>query len=160
MKLKSTNYKKRILAWAERNGRLPRRKSDKLTEKRYGYRLENYLSEKSASFDPDFRATVYAKFPRKVNRKREHDKKQRVRDILNFVLENNRAPSIVIPEEKQLCKTVDNYTRPSSPLYNQRLVNKITKIDKCFKTGIQKKYRRSINEALTEAETKLKSEQF
>jgi len=160
MKLKSDNYKKSIIKWAEKHGRLPRRKSDEKVEKRYGYRLENYLSIKSLAFDPDFRELVYSKFPRKTNPKRDNDKKQRILDIMNFVLVNNRTPSIAVEEEKQLARTVANYTVPSSPLYSQRLVNRITKIDKCFKTGIQKKYRRSINEALVEAEAKLKAEQF
>lgn len=158
--MKSDSYKKSILKWAKKHGRLPRRKSEKVLERRYGYRLENYLCAKSGSFDPDFRDLIYDKFPRKVNVKRNHDRKQRIKDILSFVFANNRTPSITVKEERSLARTVSNYTVPSSPLYNQRLVNKITKVDKCFKTGIQKKYRRCINETLQEVDSKLKQETF
>lgn len=159
-RLNSESTKKRIILWAEKHGRLPNRKSNKDVEKRYGTRMENYLSPLSGSFDAAFRELIYSKFPRKINNKRTHDKKLRMKEILMFVQENNRVPSDKVGEERKLTASLWNYTNPNSPTYNKTLESKILKIDKCYRTGIAKKYRQCINNALEEVESKLKIEKI
>lgn len=160
IKNNSEKHKESILRWATKNGRLPSRKSEKVIERRYGQRMENYLSIKNPCFDPEFRDLIYSKFDRKVNNKREHNKALRINELLTFLKENNRTPSIVIKEERNLCSILCNYTRPASPLYNSKLERQVFGIDKCFRTLIPKKYRKCINNALQETDTKLKEENF
>jgi hypothetical protein len=162
LRLKSNpeKSKKLILKWAEKHGRLPKYNSTGAIESSYGHRLENYLSTKGISFDPEFRKLIYSKFPRKVNNKREHNKKLRMKELVAFLEANNRAPSKFIKEERLLCSVLYNYASPTSPLYNASLERKVYKFDPCYHTTIAKKYRRSINEALSEAESKLKEEGF
>ena len=145
--------KRDILKWAEKYGKLPSRLSEDKKERKLACRMENYLSKKSKSFDPEFRNIIYSKYPRKVNNKRDHDKEQRIREAIEFVKENNRVPfhSEAIdstPEERLMRSIISNYTSPSSPLYNEDLVKTIKNIDKCYLTGIPVKYRRCINNAL------------
>jgi hypothetical protein len=150
--------KQQILTWAEKNGRLPRRKSTKVLEKRVGQRLENLLSPTHPSFDAEFRNLIYSKFPRKVNNKRAHNKALRVSELLTFMRTYNRAPSGTIREERKLHSTLSNYCGKGSSLYNAKAEKKVLAIDKCYRTMVPKKYRQCVNVALAVTNSKLKEE--
>lgn len=156
----SKRRKIQILAWAKRHGRLPNRKTDKVTERRLGTIMENYLSVKSIAFDPKFRKLIYSKYPRKVHNKREHNKTLRINELFEFLHKYNRTPSVMIPEEKKLHSILQNYSRRNSGLYNPIVERFVFKIDKCFRTQVPKKFRRCINGALQKVDSKLKEESF
>jgi hypothetical protein len=160
-KSKIKEYKQaQIIGWAKKHGRLPRRKSDRVIEARYGSRMENYLCSNSLSFDPEFRDLIYSLFARKVHNKRKHNKALRIKELIEFVQKNNRTPSLVVPEERVLVSSLWNYTRPGLSTYSVKLEKQILNIDRCYRTGIPKKFRKCINTALIEAESKLKEEIF
>jgi hypothetical protein len=141
--------KKQILAWAKEHGRLPRRTSKFKIERSLGSRLENYMSTQSDNFDPVFRSQILSLFPeRRVHDKRSHDVKQRIEEVTGFIKANHRAPSIDIPSERKLYRSLGNLTAPSCSVYDPKVAALISKLDPCHKTFIAKKYRRQINTAL------------
>jgi hypothetical protein len=158
-KQKSAAFRKQqVLAWAEKNGRLPNYRSTKVIERRIGRRLENFLSPACAYFDAEFRKLIYSKFPRRVNNKRAHNKALRVSELLTFLRTYNRTPSKIVKEEQKLVPTLWNYCQKSSPLYNAKAEKEVLAIDKCYRTMVPKKYRQCINVALAVTNTKLKEE--
>lgn len=128
--------KKSIIKWAERNGRLPnRRKPKSEIEKLYAYKMENYLSPKSKSFDFEFRKYIFENFNRRVNNKHSHNKQERIEELKAFIRKNNRLPrtrsclSNNDKEEHRIRSILDNYAGKTSSLFDQDLYNFVKKID-------------------------------
>lgn len=126
---------KLILAYAEINDSLPNRRSKDALERMLGVRMENYLSEKSGSFDKEFRDFVFAKFDRISNYKRAHDKEARYLELKNFIETNGRIPNhrcnkgTKLPHESRLRSVLDNYASKTSPLFDQTFLNLVATVD-------------------------------
>lgn len=140
--------KTKILEWAKKRNRLPKRTSVFKGERKLAQLMENYLSIAAPQFDPFFREYVYGLYPRRSQIKRQHDKKLRVKELLNFVKLHGRSPSYKVDSERLLGRTLDNYARPSGVLYDPKVEKALRRHDKCFVSGIKFIYRQSINEAL------------
>lgn len=134
---RSAAKKRVILAWAKKHDRLPSRKSKFKIERSLGYSMENYLSKESPAFDPAFRETIFSKFPRKSNHKRSHDKEARIKEIMEFITAHRRLPRHrtakgVSEYEKIARVSLDNYTDPTSSVFDPEIRKLIQSLDPNF----------------------------
>ena len=127
--------KKLILAFAEIYGKLPSRNSADNVEVSLAQKMENYLSPKSGTFDPNFRSYIFEKFPRKTNYKRTHNKEERILELKRFMTRTGRLPrtrsyTLPVTREERLARSIlDNYAAPSSPLFDESVYQFVKSID-------------------------------
>lgn len=147
----STLNKKIILMWIKMYKRLPSRYSNKIKERKVGMRLESYLSPASDDFDKSFRRLVLSKYPRQrvVLVKSKHDKRLRIKEVIEFITTHKRSPSQLNRQEKRLKSIIDNYARPSNYLsYIPSFHQELKRLDRCLNSHIPCSYRACINNIL------------
>lgn len=148
--LKSNKSKNQILDFYLKHGRFPYKKAKNKTERILGLRFENFVSKVSRSYDPHFRRLAFSTGLRNTNLKRRHNVKEFKQEILQFVKEHKRVPSPsyqyeTIEGEARLRNKLDYYTKECNDM---TLLGQVYKVDKCHRSGIAGKFRRTINEAL------------
>jgi hypothetical protein len=142
-------HKKQLIEWIELNGRLPSQHSINIEEKRCNRDMRNYCNyTKTGSYDVELHQWLVEKYGMEIKIKNKHNPEGRKEELLNWIKEHKRCPSLIIPEEVRLAGIMSDYTSPNSSLRDDSLIEKIKEIDKCWHTQIAKKFRKSINEAL------------
>lgn len=126
---KSIETKQKIWNWIAKHGRLPNRRLGNADERAIAYLLENRLSKKSGSYDPEFDKQIRALYPRGSNRKRSHDPAARIRELFGFIEKKGRLPSRTRPKENRIFKTMDNYILMSGPCFNSEVREIIMEVD-------------------------------
>jgi hypothetical protein len=103
-------------------------------------------------YDKEFKDKITSECNRGVRRTAKHEPEKHKAEVLAFIKENNRPPSIAIAEEKALYYKYSYYTGMSHNKVGEDtyFVDSIVSIDKCHKSTIPYKYRRHINGALEE----------
>lgn len=143
------NSKIRLIAFYNKNGEWPSKRSPYVLDKQLAVRLENYVSKASKMYDPVLRLIVLAT-GRKPSFKRKHNVQLFKQEILQFVETHNRAPTThaineLVPGEAKLRQKLDYYTKNRNDM---GLMGKVYAIDKCHRSGIPARFRSIINEAL------------
>ena len=142
--------KKSCLVFVEKHGRMPSRYSHDDYERKLASAIGNYTSKASLSYDAEFSKLLLETTPKMSNDKAPHNPEKRKQELLDFVRLNRRTPSVRIEGESKLWGYLNYYCGPSNreKEENISLFEEICNIDKCYRTNIAKKFRRSINEAL------------
>lgn len=148
--LRSGNISKnKAMDFFLKNNKWPSRLSNNKNERKLAQKFENFISKRSASYDPQFRNIVVST-GRVSNNKRGHDVVGFKKEIIEFLKTYGRVPSPsreyqVIEGEACLRNKLEYYTKEKNDM---TLLGIIYDNDKCHRTGIPMKYRKILNEQL------------
>ena len=145
----TSNNKYKILDFYIKYSKWPKRSSDSRKEVKLAQKFENYISKESKSYDSKLR-TIVLFTGRVTNNKRKHDIEGFKEEILNFMNKHGRAPydkygEELIEGEASLAHKMHYYVKDKN---DTSFLGKIYELDRCYRSGIARKYRPIINASL------------
>lgn len=149
-KIEAYRTKLEIISFFLKKKRWPSKLALGKNELKLAYRLHNYVIQSHKAHDPAILKLVQSN-GRRTSSKNEKIRQLQKSKILDFVLENGRVPSVhsgKTQEEIKLGRILSVFEKNTNKKKDAEFLNKISTIDKCYKSGIQYKYRPLINASL------------